>query len=380
MKIEEQDKIHFNGLNTLRFFAALSVYLAHVELTKYFFGVPHCNSLFEQINFGGMGVYFFFVLSGFLITYLLCVEKNNNLTISIKYFYIRRILRIWPLYFLLVFLGFVILPNIDFFVFFPGSFKQNYLSNLFLYVFMFPNLAFSSNPPVAHIGQLWSIGAEEQFYLFWPVVVLLSKKLMKVIVYLFASYLLIKCLIFVTPVFLSTENNFKILKNFFAMNKFESMMIGSMGAVLLIDKKDKLIRILYNPILQVMALVSFPFLSYFSGNDNYLQKIIHLPVSFLFLVIIINFGTNKSSLLKGTNSLLEHLGKISYGIYMYHFVIIFIYVKIFLPLFMTNPLLANIIVYPSAFVSSCIVAHLSYNYFEIYFINLKAKFTKVQSG
>lgn len=101
-------------------------------------------------------------------------RKNNNLTISIKYFYIRRILRIWPLYFLLVFLGFVILPNIDF-CFFPGSFKQNYLSNLFLYVFMFPNLAFSSNPPVAHIGQLWSIGAEEQFYLFWPVVVLLSK-------------------------------------------------------------------------------------------------------------------------------------------------------------------------------------------------------------
>src|SRR5690554_4577142 len=61
-------------------------------------------------NNGGVAVTFFFVLSGFLITYLLLKEKQATQNVSIKKFYFKRVLRIWPLYFLLVFIGLFLLP------------------------------------------------------------------------------------------------------------------------------------------------------------------------------------------------------------------------------------------------------------------------------
>lgn len=90
-------KVHFDGLNALRFFAALSVVLWHVELTKSYLHIPNAATVFDRINCGGLGVVLFFVLSGFLITYLLCVEKCSQRRISLRDFYIRRILKIWPL-------------------------------------------------------------------------------------------------------------------------------------------------------------------------------------------------------------------------------------------------------------------------------------------
>ena len=162
------DRVHFPGLNSLRFFAALSVFIGHCELTKKFLSLPNNFELFDRINFGGIGVYFFFVLSGFLITYLLCVEKDRFGTISIKRFYLRRILRIWPLYYLIVALGFFILPAFDFFTLMPVSFNQNYNQNLLLYILILPNLAYAYMPSVPNIGQAWSIGVEEQYYILWP--------------------------------------------------------------------------------------------------------------------------------------------------------------------------------------------------------------------
>lgn len=100
---------HFLGLNALRFFAAFLVVLHHAEQIRL------KNDLFNLKNFslfnnGGIAVSFFFVLSGFLISYLLLKEVKQTGDISIKKFYVRRILRIWPLYFLLVFIGALIIP------------------------------------------------------------------------------------------------------------------------------------------------------------------------------------------------------------------------------------------------------------------------------
>jgi peptidoglycan/LPS O-acetylase OafA/YrhL len=83
------NKVYFPNLNGLRFFAAFSVMLYH------FFG--------EGLINGHYGVVLFFVLSGFLITYLLFEEKEKFGKIEIKKFYFRRILRIWPLYYLVYF-------------------------------------------------------------------------------------------------------------------------------------------------------------------------------------------------------------------------------------------------------------------------------------
>jgi peptidoglycan/LPS O-acetylase OafA/YrhL len=101
-KMEGLNKIYFKGLNEIRAIAALAVLFHHVELYKYrgnifsLYNTP-LNPFIKSL--GKNGVYLFFVLSGFLITYLLLTEKSVFNKIDIKKFYIRRMLRIWPLYY-----------------------------------------------------------------------------------------------------------------------------------------------------------------------------------------------------------------------------------------------------------------------------------------
>ena len=131
----EKTKVYFPGLNALRFFAAFAVIVTHVELMKKYIGFQNSwvdiwPKLTDNIHTpiqgiiagkfswyqpfiaeaGPLGVTFFFVLSGFLITYLLFAEKKEKGDIKIRAFYARRVFRIWPLYYLIFVLGFFILP------------------------------------------------------------------------------------------------------------------------------------------------------------------------------------------------------------------------------------------------------------------------------
>jgi peptidoglycan/LPS O-acetylase OafA/YrhL len=93
--------IFFSNLDGLRFFVFLSVFLAHsfYLIDSIIFQNKFCIFVKPLINRGVLGVNFFFVLSGFLITYLLYGENSKTGTINLKNFYLRRILRIWPLFF-----------------------------------------------------------------------------------------------------------------------------------------------------------------------------------------------------------------------------------------------------------------------------------------
>ena len=84
-------KIYFPGLNGLRFFSVLAVIITHIELIKHklgFFNIWN-NKLINHV--GVIGVSFFFVLSGFLITYLMLIEKKEFNYFSIKKFYLRPV-------------------------------------------------------------------------------------------------------------------------------------------------------------------------------------------------------------------------------------------------------------------------------------------------
>jgi peptidoglycan/LPS O-acetylase OafA/YrhL len=100
--------VRFKGLNALRFFAAYLV-LHHGERMRAKYGSSNFKQ-YDIFNNGRIAVTFFFVLSGFLITHLLLYEKRSLGRIDIPKFYVRRSLRIWPLYFLLVGLGLYAVP------------------------------------------------------------------------------------------------------------------------------------------------------------------------------------------------------------------------------------------------------------------------------
>src|SRR5690242_21110861 len=93
-------KIYFKNLDGMCFFAAFLVILHHAQFFKDINPTP-LSSVFSPYleQAGKMGVNLFFVLSGFLISYLLFAERQATGTISLKKFYIRRALRIWPLYY-----------------------------------------------------------------------------------------------------------------------------------------------------------------------------------------------------------------------------------------------------------------------------------------
>ena len=397
-------KEYFKGLDSLRFFAALAVFFTHVELIKKFTGFgTHWIDPEERITkftvfqsvmskeidplspliaySSALGVVFFFVLSGFLITFLLLKEKEQNNSIAIKKFYLRRALRIWPLYYLIFILGFFILPYLDFFAV-PGQdifFQQNFWGNLLLYAFFMPNLAFSIyTTAVPNIGQSWSIGVEEQFYLLWPLLIRKSKNVLKSILWITSIIIALKGLILLSAPFVKLDA-LVVLKKFLAMSKLECMALGGLGAYVLFSNKEKILRIVYRPISQITSVVILPILIYFTPTA--FEDILHLLFSISFLVIILNVASNEKSLLRFENSTLQYLGRISYGFYMFH-VMCIVFTIHFLDKYigLDNDIstLQHMLLYGISFLLTVAVSSLSYHIFEKAFIRLKDKYAQPQ--
>jgi peptidoglycan/LPS O-acetylase OafA/YrhL len=395
-------KEYFKGLDSLRFFAALAVFFTHVELIKKFTGFgSHWIDPEERITkftvfqsvmskeidplspliaySSALGVVFFFVLSGFLITYLLLKEKESNKTVQIGKFYLRRAFRIWPLYYLIFILGFFVLPNLELFAV-PGQdvfFNQNFWGNLLLYAFFMPNLAFSIyTTAVPNIGQSWSIGVEEQFYLLWPLLLRKSKNVLKPILWIAGSIIALKGILLLSFPFIKLDA-LVVIKKFLAMSKLECMALGGLGAYVLFNKKEEVLRIIFKPVSQIMAVVVIPILIYFIPTA--FEDVLHLLFSISFLVIILNVAGNEKVLLRFENPILQYLGRISYGFYMFHVMCIVFTIHILdkyigLDNDITTP--QHILLYGISFLLTVAVSSLSYHIFEKAFIRLKDKYAQ----
>lgn len=176
------NKIYYKNLQGLRFLCFLSVFFYHSFCTNYN-NIKNSNTYLFVIRFfenGNLGVNVFFVLSGFLITSLLIEEKKHNSKISIFKFWMRRILRIWPLYFICVFFGFYIFPLIKL----AFGVIPNESATLLHYLTFTNNFEIIKKglPDASILGVLWSIAIEEQFYLIWPFIFYFHKKTIPIII------------------------------------------------------------------------------------------------------------------------------------------------------------------------------------------------------
>ncbi len=165
-----QERVYFENLDALRFLAALAVMGEHISRSFYFPDTVVKKYFLVAISLDGSGgewgVSFFFVLSGFLITHLLLREFQQTETIALTTFYLRRTWRIWPLYWVVLLIGFVIHPLLD-------SSLHETASPLLYAIFManFDNMYGAWNES-GILGVQWSLAIEEQFYLLWPIVIL----------------------------------------------------------------------------------------------------------------------------------------------------------------------------------------------------------------
>lgn len=366
--------IHFPGLNNLRFIAAMGVLIFHIELKKQLLGFKFYY-MHQLINLGDVSVTLFFVLSGFLITYLLLAERKQTGTVAVKKFYTRRILRIWPLYYLILILGFFVLPNISIFqIPTSGLINTGDTIQLSIFFLFFANIGFIMYGNVAYIDQTWSVAVEEQFYLVWPFIIKLFKRILPALIFIILLFGLLR--IVFTHLFYKAET-YQCFYWFFKYTRIDTMAIGGLFAYSLFNGYEKITTLLYNKYLQLLVI----FLLILLLVKGYTLPYVHQQVyAILFGIVIINAAANQKSLLYLKVWGLNYLGKISYGVYMYHNIMVVLALKVCAHYFSTSSALFLVTSYLVAILLTLFISHLSYCYFERFFLSLKSKFTVVGSN
>jgi peptidoglycan/LPS O-acetylase OafA/YrhL len=358
-----KDKIiHLKGLNGLRAIAAISVLIGHV--TSITFTPYNFNLSSVSVNFDGVTL--FFVISGFLISFLLLLEKDDTSDIVISKFYIRRLLRIWPIYYLVIFISLIV-------ALFDATIKDIFSSTIIYYLFFAANIPLILHNAVTIIIHYWSIGVEEQFYLFWPwVVKLVRTKLIPVTISIIFGLFFLKS---ASWYFLG---NHSILYRSLAVTRFHCMLIGAVGAMLYKNQNKYFISALTSKWVQIITwlLTGLLFL-----NFIYLPAPLTAEITALVsLVLIIGQVENTTyKVVNLENKLFDFLGKISYGIYIIHPLVILLFSYLYRNLNLSF-ILQTIVVYSSVIVTTVLVAYLSYEFYEKPFLTLKKRYMIVKSA
>lgn len=375
------EKVYFKNLHGFRFIAAALVMISHIELFKLRVGLRnHWRNPFV-FEAGGMGVDFFFVLSGFLITTLLLKELEKTNKISISKFYMRRILRIWPLYYFIIILCYFIIPYFPAFYIsgYSEGIHQHFWGKLIYSFFFMPNVALAFFKEIPYAAPIWSVGVEEQFYLFWPLLLLIfPRKLSSIISFIIAFIVAKVILVIFNSLFVTDPVSFEKIKELFVATRMECMGIGALGAWI-IYKKQRLGDILKNNISLVVALLTLPIIIVFAKR---LFELHHIIFSVLFLIVIVNGATNSRTPIQLENKLFLMLGNISYGLYLWHSICIGFLINFLRKneWFYSEEIGFNVVLYIGIFLLSIFVAWLSYTYLETPFLKLKSKFSVIVSG
>ncbi len=321
---------------------------------------------------GWVGVDMFFVLSGFLITRILISSKSSQS--YFKNFYVRRCLRIFPLYYLFLFFCFFISSDlIRLKTLFPVD-KTHLLSHLTLTSnLLFAKLGFY---PGSVVDISWSLSIEEQFYLFWPLLVWKSS-VKNLRLYCLGILLLSETLRGFQYLIHGSMNK----TYFFTLTRWDGMIWGASLATLFFDppllnaflKKSPFIL----SISFLMVLLSFSNGIHISSP---LLQLIGLPSLAIFFTALLLQLTSESILTPFFQiPFLRTLGRFSYGLYLLHQLVIAAFVNTHLftsswPWFQEIPLLGTILFQLIALLLSLFLAILVYYCFEIHFLNLKRFF------
>jgi peptidoglycan/LPS O-acetylase OafA/YrhL len=354
-------------LDALRFFAVLGVLISH-------FWIPQeLPWLFADIDLGWLGVRLFFVLSGFLITGILLDARwlTETSPISpaylIRQFYIRRFLRIFPIYYLVIAIALIFNVTLGRELW---GWLVSYTSNIYITV---------HNTWMGVFSHFWSLAVEEQFYLLWPCLILfLPKKwipaAITVVILLAPAYRF-----WAYQTYRLEISPFDFKAGTFTLASLDSL---GLGALLSYAWRNKLVLPAIQKYLTALVL-PFGVLLYVASLALYHYRIkpsVFFTLNDLAASLIFTWLVGSASLgfkgLKGkflNFPVFSYLGKISYGIYIYHYFTPLILVSV-LSRFgyeLRVPGLTNFIL-SSLF--TIIVASLSWHWLELPINNLKRYF------
>lgn len=346
---------HFHSLDGLRCLSILAVIWHHVAGDQY-----ASNSLFFL---GHHGVTLFFVISGFLITSLLLREKQKNGRISLPQFYMRRALRIFPVYYLVLFIYCVLVFLLE----------KNSAAGLAFFDNLIYFATYTSNYFVALNGDrvifyfAWSLAAEEQFYMVWPTIEnWLSEKgaIAVALIAILVSTLATQGMLLLT----SSDLLSIILENIAIPICIGVLLAHAMNNEVTFVVLHRMLGAKYTPLaVLILALMLLT-----------LESSLQIFAYLLFAALVFCSVTSRSSV---TYPVLNHrwliaVGQVSYGMYMFHMLSLNAIRKI-MP---SNGLSADqelnqLVLFLLTSLLTFVVAKLSFRYFESYFLRKKVTYT-----
>lgn len=364
----ETGKVHFKGLDSLRFLAALFVVIDHIPMNQGSAGIPnpHWGALFFR---GAPAVAFFFTLSGFLITYLLLAERRRTGAIGVGRFYLRRACRIWPLYFAIVLIGLAfyngLLPRLG--IRYPVEYDLGLAA--LLYTLFLPNVMNGLYRVGGILNPLWSIGVEEQFYLAWaPALKRFHRVLPLLALGLLSLSLAIFCL-----------NHGRIFgagpaQTVVGQLRFHFMAAGALSAWALQHRRERFLALPFFASRAAQFLLLALLVEYYLIGllpwGWFGEEIVQLV---LYAWLIVTVAANPRNVVRLANPVFEYLGTISYGIYMWHMVAVYGTSALFraMPWWRAHLVLYCVAYYATALGATILIAHLSFRWLEQPFLRLK---------
>ncbi len=300
---------YIKQLDSIRAIAVIFVIISHWTAEE---------NVINEFQIGPIGVNIFFVLSGFLITWILFEYRDkaeslhSSKTAVLKNFYFRRTLRIFPIYYLTIFVLLLFHKSTDTNIQSAFLYYLTYTSNFYLYKMQAWD---------GMLSHFWSLAVEEQFYLIWPWIILFINK--KYFLPVIVCFILIGTISQI--IFLNIEMGFGLTFTCFdsfglgallswqitqkkkGLNKFYSILTIIASLALVIFVLDRLGMISYVPFRTIVSIIALWVVTYIMQ---------HQQTNKLKFKFILN------------NPILIFIGKISYGIYVYHLIIPSFYYKI----------------------------------------------------
>ena len=295
---------YFKNLDALRAFAAIAVIFAHFfDQNK----VAKDTALFKLFALGNSGVSLFFVLSGFVITRILIQTVNSDN--YFKSFYLRRTLRIFPLYYFALACYYFIPPLID------GSNHFELNSKQLYYVFYLQNFARTFNWDSLGPAHFWSLAVEEHFYFLWPAIVFFCLKLnLKTLINVSFFIIVLAHLLRVVM----SYNGYEI--NVFTFTRIDQLVFG--GLIAVYEKKGFLIEENKQKFIALIVIGFLGIVTIELQNSVLLKEVFkHTFFGLLYGGLIMYVVISEKSVFVNQllqNKLIQYLGKISYGIYVWH--------------------------------------------------------------
>lgn len=362
--ITSQQRHHFHTFDALRFFACFKVFLHHLPIVAF----PWFNFIKKG---GGIGVQFFFVLSGFLITYIICEEKQTNGSLNLKHFFARRVLRIWPLFYLAVFIAFIT-PSVLNIIHLSSSaagYEPDWLVSV-LFLENYKMIVTHDIPNTSPLGVMWSLCIEEHFYIVWGLLLYFTgiKSLPKTIVTCLIAAIISRG--YFVKNGLSTSD---------LLTNIDLFAFGAIPAYLLVNYKERLldtvnkISIATKRWYAIVVLVAVILFSQLQGDAPFVWATCILGAMFAVLIIFTLPADTKFRI--SDSSVLSKLGLYTYGFYIYHTLVINLLKRVFekLDWSIDTALWATLFAILS-FAISILCSMLSYHLFEKQFLKLKKYF------